>query len=189
VTRYPYDPARAAALLAEAGLGPTAAVELRRFSYKTSTVELRRRIAEVFQHDLGGLGLGLDLRSYEWATFYDDVRRGNFELYSLAWVGVTDPDSYYRIFHSTMQPPLGANRGAYANAELDALLAAARGTDDREQRRRLYADVQRLVADDLPVIPLWWQQNVVVKQRALRGFEPAPDGDLRSLAHATFERE
>ena len=61
---------------------------LRRFSYKTSTVELRRRIAEVFQHDLSRCGLGLDVRSYEWATFYEDIRRGNFELYALAWVGV-----------------------------------------------------------------------------------------------------
>jgi peptide/nickel transport system substrate-binding protein len=186
VTRHPYDPAHAAELLRAAGLGPDVDAALRRFSYKTSTVELRRRIAEVFQHDLGRLGLQLDVRSYEWATFYDDIRRGNFELYALAWVGVRDPDVYYRIFHSTMRPPAGVNRGAYANPAMDALLAAARATEDRPERRRLYTEVQRLAADDLPIVPLWWAQNVVVKSRALAGFEPAPDGDLRSLAKATF---
>jgi len=186
VTPHPYDPARAAELLRAAGLGPEVDAALRRFSYKTSTVELRRRIAEVFQHDLGRLGLLLDVRSYEWATFYDDIRRGNFELYSLAWVGVRDPDVYYRIFHSTMRPPTGVNRGGYADPAMDDLLAAARTTEDRPERRRLYGEVQRRAAEDLPIIPLWWAQNVVVKSRALVGFEPSPEGDLRSLAKATF---
>lgn len=187
VAAYPHDRTRATALLAESGLGPDARAAARRFSYKTSTVELRRRIAEVFQDELGMIGLSVDVRSYEWATFYADVRRGDFQLYALAWVGVADPDVYYRIFHSSMRPPQGNNRGAYANATMDALLEAARATLDREERRRLYAEVQRLAADDLPVIPLWWADNVVVKSRRLTGFVPAPDGDLRSLATARLE--
>jgi len=186
VARHPYDPARAAALLRAAGLGADADAALRRFSYKTSTVELRRRIAEVFQHDLGTLGLALDIRSYEWATFYEDIKRGNFELYALAWVGVRDPDIYFRMFHSTMRPPAGVNRGGYADPAMDGLVAAARATEDRGERRRLYAEVQRRAAADLPIVPLWWAENVVVKHRALTGFVPAPDGSLRSLAHATF---
>ncbi len=186
VARHPHDPARAAELLRTAGLGPDADPGLRRFSYKTSTVELRRRIAEVVQHDLADLRLAIDVRSYEWATFYADIKRGNFELYGLAWVGVRDPDVYYRIFHSTMQPPAGVNRGGYASAAMDALLAAARATEDRAERRGLYAEVQRLAAEDLPIVPLWWAENVVVKSRALAGFAPAPDGSLRSLARATF---
>lgn len=186
VARHPHDPARARELLRAAGLGSDVDAALRRFSYKTSTVELRRRIAEVFQHDLADLGLLVDVRSYEWATFYDDIKRGNFELYALAWVGVRDPDIYFRMFHSTMRPPAGVNRGSYASPAMDALLAAARATEDRDERRRLYRDVQRLAADDLPIVPLWWADNVVVKHRALAGFVPAPDGSLRSLAHATF---
>jgi peptide/nickel transport system substrate-binding protein len=156
---------------------------VRRLTYKTSTVELRRRIAEAFQANLAALGLLVDVRSYEWATFYADVRRGDFELYALAWVGVGDPDVYYRIFHSRMQPPAGNNRAAYANPAMDALLDAARATLDRDERRRLYGAVQRLAAEDLPIIPLWWADNVVVKSRRLEGFVSAPDGDLRTLAH------
>lgn len=186
VAHHPYDPARAAELLRAAGLGPDVAAALRHFSYKTSTIELRRRIAEVFQHDLARIGLDLDVRSYEWATFYADIKRGDFDLYSLAWVGVRDPDIYFRIFHSSMLPPAGMNRGAYANPAMDALLVAAHATEDRGERRRLYGEVQRLAAEDLPIVPLWWAENVVVKQRALAGFVPEPDGNLRSLAHATF---
>jgi peptide/nickel transport system substrate-binding protein len=186
VVRHDFDPPQARRLLAEAGLDGDA--ELRRFSYKTSTVELRRRIAEAFQADLARIGLGLDVRSYEWATFYADIRRGAFEVYSLAWVGVRDPELYYRLFHSRMTPPAGNNRGGYANATMDGLLDAARHEVDRERRRHLYGEVQRLAAEDLPIIPLWWSDNVVVKSRALEGFTPAPDGDLRSLATATFGR-
>ncbi len=189
VATYHHDRTRAAALLAESGLGPDALAAARRFSYKTSTVELRRRIAEVFQEDLATVGLVVDVRSYEWATFYADVRRGDFQLYALAWVGAAAPDVYYRIFHSSMRPPTGNNRGAYASPRMDTLLDAARATLDRDERRRLYAEVQRLAADDLPVIPLWWADNVVVKNRRLIGFVPAPDGDLRSLATARFEAE
>jgi peptide/nickel transport system substrate-binding protein len=187
VASYPHDPARAEQLLVESGLGPQARREITRFSYKTSTVELRRRIAEVFQENLAAVGIGLDIRSYEWATFYADIRRGNFELYALAWVGVSDPDVYFRIFHSSMRPPAGNNRGEYSNRRMDALLEAARRTADRALRRRLYARAQRLAAEDLPVVPLWWADNVVVKSLALTGFAPAPDGDLASLATATFD--
>lgn len=186
VTTYPHDPARAAALLAESGLGGDADDLARRLSYKTSTVELGRRIAEVFQADLGRVGLLVGIRSYEWATFYADVRRGDFQLYSLAWIGIADPDVYYRIFHSGMQPPAGNNRAGYANPALDALLEAARVAVDRGERRRLYAEIQRITADDLPVIPLWWADTVVVKSRRLSGFVPAPNGELRSLATARF---
>ena len=86
-----------------------------------------------------------------------------------------------------MRPPAGNNRGEYANAAMDTLLQEARRTVDRTARRRLYAEVQRLAADDLPVVPLWWTDNAVVKSRALTGFTPAPDGDLLSLATARFD--
>ena len=78
-----------------------------RLSYKTTTVELRRRIAEVLQEQLAQVGIGLEIRTYEWATFYSDIRRGNFELYSLAWVGIEDPDIYYLTCHSSREDQEG----------------------------------------------------------------------------------
>jgi ABC-type transport system substrate-binding protein len=47
--------------------------------------------------------------------------------------------------------------------------------------------VQRHAARDLPVIPLWWEDRVVVRTTRLVGFEPTPSGDLRSLAAARLE--
>ncbi len=83
-----------------------------------------------------------------------------------------------------MQPPEGWNRGRYASRVMDRLTARARTTIDPAARRTLYARVQRRAAHDLPVMPLWWEDRVVVHTRRLQGFEPSPSGDLRGLAHA-----
>jgi peptide/nickel transport system substrate-binding protein len=187
VRRWRYDPECAKRLLDEAGYpdpdgdGP---VPRFRLSFKTTNIDLRRRIAEAFKEQLMQVGIELELRSYEWGTFFNDVKRGNFHLYSLAWVGIEDPDAYYQIFHSAAVPPDGDNRGRYQNPSVDRLLERGRATLDRTERRRIYGEVQRLLAEDLPYIPLWWWQNVIVKKPWLRGFVAYPDGDLISLKRA-----
>jgi peptide/nickel transport system substrate-binding protein len=187
VVTYPYDPARARALLDMAGFSdPDGAGSQPRFrlSYKGSTLQGRRRLAEVLQEQLARVGIALELRTYEWGTLYADIRRGNFQLYALAWVGVSDPDIYYSLFHSTMTPPRGNNRGGYSDPEIDRLTEIGRRTTDRARRRDTYVAVQRRLAATLPMIPLWWAPTVVVKTRRLREFIPQPNGSLRSLKDA-----
>ena len=187
--RWPYDPERAKRLLDEAGYpDPDGDGPLPRFrlSFKTTNIELRRRIAEAFKEQLMRVGIELELRSYEWGTFFGDVKSGNFHLYSLAWVGIEDPDVYYQIFHSASVPPNGDNRGRYNNPQVDRLLERGRATLDRKDRQTIYREVQKLLAEDLPYIPLWWWKNVIVTKPALRGFVAYPDGDLISLKKATL---
>jgi len=114
-------------------------------------------VGEALQSMLAAVGIGLDVRGFEWATFYDDVRRGNFQLYSLSWIGVNDPDFFYGLLHSAMRPPLGNNRGGYANPEMDRLTEAGRETLDTAKRREIYAAVQRLAAEDLPFVLSFWE--------------------------------
>jgi len=190
VPTYAYNPKLAKALLDQAGYpAPDGNGSGPRFhlSYKTTTVELRRRIAEVLQEQLAQVGIALDIRSYEWATFYNDIRKGNFQLYSLSWVGIEDPDIYYQTCHSSQLPPLGNNRGYFQEETIDQLTEAARRTSDVEERRRLYAEVQRRVAQLLPVIPLWWTTNVAVMHRHLRGYEIEPNGSYVALRNAWIE--
>ncbi len=190
VQTHPHDPAKARALLDEAGYpDPDGSGPLPRFrlSYKTTTVDLRRRIAEAFQEQLAQVGIALDIRTYEWGTFYADIRKGNFHLYSLAWVGINDPDIYYSVFHSQMSPPQGNNRGFYAHPRIDALTEAGRRAMDIHERKRIYSKVQKLVAEDLPYIPLWWATNVVVKDKRVKGFVPYPNGDLFSFTQVWIE--
>ncbi len=190
VRQYPYDPAGAARLLNEAGRpdpdGPGPAVRFR-LVYKTSQNEMGRRIAEVIQAQLGAVGIEVKVRSYEWGTFYGDIKSGNFQLYSLNWVGVTDPDIYFEVFHSGNVPPNGANRGRYRNPELDRLVEAGRRTIDPDRRRRIYDRVQEIVAEDLPYVSLWYPDNVAVVNRRVRGWEVSPAGDFYPLAKVWVE--
>ncbi|MBI2358494.1 MAG: ABC transporter substrate-binding protein [Deltaproteobacteria bacterium] len=189
VPQYRFDPEQAKRLLDQAGFpDPDGDGPLPRFtlSYKTTTLDLRRRIAEAFKEHLRRVGIELEVRTYEWGTFYEDIKKGNFHLYSLAWVGVTDPDIYYNLFHSDSFPPNGDNRGRYRNRETDALLERGRRSLVSAERKRIYSQVQHILARDLPYIPLWWTKNVVVMNPTIRGFIPYPDGELISLKKASF---
>jgi peptide/nickel transport system substrate-binding protein len=181
VRRWRYDPESAKKLLDEAGF-PDPDGDGPRPRFKLSfNVELRRRIAEAFKDQLQKVGVELDIRPYEWGTFYSDIKKGNFHLFSLAWVGIRDPDIYYNLFHSAAVPPDGDNRGYYRNSEVDRLLEQGRRSTHIEERKRIYRRIQMILARDLPYIPLWWVKNVVVRTPALHGFIPYPDGDLISL--------
>ena len=189
VPGFPHDPEQAKTLLDSAGFpDPDGDGPLPRFklSYKTTTLDLRRRIAEAFKEQLGRVGIELEVRTYEWGTFYGDIRKGNFHLYSLAWVGAIDPDVYFSLFHSQSFPPQGNNRGRYRNAELDRLLESGRRRLDLEERRQIYSRVQKTLALELPIIPLWWVKNVVVMKPGIEGFVPYPDGHLISLKKASL---
>jgi peptide/nickel transport system substrate-binding protein len=187
VRRYGYDPALSRQLLDRAGLrdpdgdGPLPRLRLR---YTTSTVELRRRIAEVVAANLADVGIEVSIESYEWGTFFDDIARGDYDLYSLAWIGIRDPDLFRVVFHSAMTPPAGSNRGFFANPRMDRLTERGRRESDPSRRRAIYNRVQRLSARTLPYIPLWWPKNVVVMSTRLENFTPHPAGDLTALVHA-----
>jgi len=185
VARFPYAPEKAARLLDEAGYpDPDGPGPRKRFSlsFKTSQNDIRRRIGEAIQSQLGEVGIGLDIRSYEWGTFYADIQKGNFQTFTLTWVGITDPDIFSYLFDSRSVPPEGANRGHYEDPEVDRLIREARGTPDLEKRREIYGRVQKVLARDLPYVSLWYAVNVAVMDRRVQGFVLAPDGNLSSLA-------
>ncbi len=185
----PYDPELALRLLDEAGLrDPDGDGPLPRFSliYKTSTNPLRRRIAEAIAEQLRAVGIGVEVRSLEFGTFFDDIRSGNFQLFSLTWVGIVEPDALYNMFHSASRPPSGANRGGYAVPEVDAWIEAARAETDSEARRALYVGVQERLAADLPYVTLWVQDDIAVASERLENFRLFPGGDYGGIVTATM---
>lgn len=186
VASYGFDPAAARRLL-DAACYRADARGMRNLRFEYKTTPEGARLAEVFQAMLKRVGITLDVRTLEWATYYGDIQRGNFELTSLQWVGIEDPNYYYMVFDSAMAPPHGStNRGYYSNPQMDALVEAGQRTIDPAARKKIYARVQQLAADDLPYVSLWWVNTVAVLDRDLCGFEPYPNGSLRSLAQVTL---
>ena len=99
-------------------------------------------------------------------------------MYSLSWVGITDPDIYHYIFHSQSMPPVGANRGRYANPEIDRLLDESRVTLDIAARKEILSQVQKILAHDLVYVSLWWKDNVVVQTNRLSPLLILPGGGI-----------
>ena len=169
-----YNPALAKKLLLEAGVKlPLKLV------YKTSTDAQRVRFATIMQAQMREAGIDLEIRSLDWGTFFADVKQGNFQLYGLTWVGIKTPEIYAKAFGSQNFPPNGFNRGRYADAELDKLLA-----DENWQ-----AAMMRIQAQ-LPYIPLWYEGQFAAMQKNIINYSPKPDGnwdDLATIQRATYQ--
>jgi peptide/nickel transport system substrate-binding protein len=183
--RFDYDPARAERLLDESG-HPRGRDGVRfHLTMKTSNVEETRLLAAVLQQQLARVGIAVDLRTFELATFYSDVRRGAFQMYSLRWIGGNEqPDIFSFVFSTANFSPAGANRGHYSNAKLDALLEDAAESIDMARRRTDYVEAQRILAQDLPAINLWYRDTIVVYNRRLTGIEPNASGSYAFLETA-----
>jgi len=197
VFRYNHDPARAKQLLDEAGYpDPDGDGPATRFTLvlKVSNIEFNRLQSAVVQQNFRDVGVGLDVRMYEFATLYADVLTGNFQLYFLQWTGgyAADPDILRRAFHSQQIPPNGFNRGYFSDPEVDALLDRATVSNDRAERLRLFGEVQKILARDVPYISLWDKTNYAVAQRSLSGIHLRPAADLlflKDVARAALARQ
>lgn len=188
---YNYDVEKAKALLDEAGYpdpdgdGPEPRLKI---IYKTSTNPLRIRIGEVLQDQLKKAGIEIsEIQTFEWAKFYDDIKSGNFQLYALRWVGITEPDIFHSIYHSSMMPPDGRNRGRYRNSKIDELTEKGRLAIDIEERKKIYSEIQKILAEELPYIFMWYPHNIVVMNERVQGFSMYPDGNFASLKDVWIE--
>ncbi len=185
VLHYDYDPSRAELLLDQAG-HPRGANGIRfHLTMKTSTDEDTRLLATVLQQQLAKVGIALNLRSNEFATFYSDVTRGAFQMYSMRWIGGNEqPDIFSHAFSTARFSPNGANRGHYSNPKVDAFLDDAAADSDTAKRRADYIEVQQILAEDLPAINLWYKDTVVVHNKRLTHVNPTASGSYTFLERA-----
>jgi len=179
-----YDPEGAIALLQEAGYGPGNPA---RIVYKTSSDPFRIRLATILQEQLGRVGIEVDLRSYDWGTFYADVKAGRFQMYSLAWVGIKMPDIFKYALHSTSMPPAGANRGRYFSKVADKLMDDAQAATTPTEQAAYYRRLQRFLLAELPYVPLWYEDHVFVSRADIAGYSLGPDGYYDGLKEVQRE--
>jgi peptide/nickel transport system substrate-binding protein len=185
---YPHDVAKARELLDEAGYHADASGVRFHLVMKTSTDETTRLLCAVLQQQLREVGIALDIRSYEFATFYADVVKGAFQLYSLRWVGGSnqDPDVFENVFDTASFAPKRANRGYYSNSEVDQLIAEGRRNVDEKERTAVYKQIQEILNCELPYVHLWWADNVLVHTRRLENVQLTPAGNYDFLRDATL---
>lgn len=186
IQKYPYDIKKAKQLLDEAGY-PELSGRPYRFSltFKTSTVPEALSVAKIIANQLEKLNINVEVISNESGTFRSDIKNGNFELFSLQWVGITEPDIFYSVFHSSMIPPNGSNRGHYKNNFIDQLTEQGQKTVDLKKRKAIYSQIQKIIAQDLPYIHLWHPTYFAVAQKSIQNLTLWPTGSFIPLADCT----
>lgn len=183
----PYNPEQAEKLLDEADFKRDENGIRFKITYRTSTNPTRLRLVTAIADYWQKLGIDVSIESLEWGGFYARIKRGDFQAFSLDWVGITDPDIYRWILHSNMWPPAGSNRGRYSNSEVDKWLDAAAVSEDMGERAKLYAKVELQMQADQVYIPLWYQPVIAVSGPRVHGFKPSPDGSLLSLSSVVLK--
>jgi len=195
VVHWRHDPARAKQLLDAAGYrdpdgdGPAP----RRgpdgkplaLTYKTSSDQYRIAIALVIAAQLREVGIEVEVMPFEFTTFFSQIKKGAYQLASMQTSDITEPDYYFTYFNSTRIPGPGHvddnNRWRYADARVDALTELGRRQLDRAERKRTYGEIQKIIASQVPIIPLWHEDNVVVENRTVDGYTLYPDARFAGL--------
>ena len=182
---YPHDPEKAKQLLKQAGYSPDPGKRLH-LIMKTSTEETSRLLAVILQQQLHEVGIDLELRTFEFATFYSDVVKGAFQIYTLRWVGGAnqDPEIFEYIYDSKSFAPRRANRSYYSNPQIDALIEQGRSELDEHKRKQIYAKIQQQTLQDLPTLNLWYFDNVIVHTARVKNVHPDPAGNYDFLREA-----
>jgi peptide/nickel transport system substrate-binding protein len=187
VARYEFDLNRARNLLEQAGYRAGKDGIRLHLTMKTSTDDGTRLLAATLQQQLLQAGIDLQIRSFESATFIQDLNRGSFQIYSLRWVGGNEQPDIFTSLSTARIPPRGQNRGRYSNPQLDKLLDQANQSTDQQQRIADYRQVQQILARDLPAFNLWYPDSILIHRRRLSGITISPSGSFMFLRTARCE--
>jgi peptide/nickel transport system substrate-binding protein len=185
---YSYDPAMAKKLLEEAKV---------RFDkpvlYKVSGSSIAgRQYAGVIQNYLKEVGIPVEIQTPEQNTLFDELRRGNFQIAYTQWVGGNQDPIFYKDLFATSEIPTqtrpSRNRSRYSNPELDKLLDEAVNTFDRQRGTELYRTIQEIVSREVPVIPLWYQSNIVIARKSVGNIQVNASGDWGFVKNLTVSQ-
>jgi peptide/nickel transport system substrate-binding protein len=168
-----YNPAKAKQLLAEAGYPDGKGLSI---TISTNAGNaFRAQETTYVQAQLAKLGVDVQLTQSVWGTFIAAVNDHSYDMAAMNNgdnAGIPDPTS--------LQPNLtcdsGVNYSAYCNPKVDKLFAQAAAILDRKQRKKLYTQIQKILAQDLPFIPGFWRPNSLVVKKSIKNVNPSVIG-------------
>jgi peptide/nickel transport system substrate-binding protein len=182
VKNYKQDIKRAKQLLAEAGY-PNG------FDFKISLEadDNVKKFVEIAQQQWAQVGLRGTMVAKEWGAFFNDITSGKYEVCAWQSLDQKDPDvPLYRMFHSKNWAPNGYNWIFYKNPKMDKILDEARTTLDREKRKKLYQQAQRMLSDECVCVYLAEYKKFIGTSANVKGFYYSPYDYLRPLATSTI---
>jgi peptide/nickel transport system substrate-binding protein len=169
--RYSYDIDQAKRLLSESGQQPTKLDMLVTSEYPETVTA-----AQVIADNLAPLGITVNIRTVDMATWLDEQNSGNFDMLMMGWLGNIDPDDFYYAQHHTDGT---SNAQKFSDPEVDRLLDAGRVETDRVRRADDYAKAATRIADEVSYLYLYNPSVVQAWTPALSGYEARRDGAIR----------
>jgi ABC-type transport system substrate-binding protein len=171
---WPYDPMRARALLAEAGVANGLEV-----TYTTLRDEMAQKIALSIQADLAAVNVRVNIETLTFPAYINAIVQGDLDFAFSSWsMDFPDPWDFLEVkFHSRMIEA-GTNDAKYENAEVDQLLDAARYELDTTKRMSMYRRAENIIIDDCPHIWHYFSTALDVRHPRVRGSIRHPARDL-----------
>lgn len=152
---YVFDPERAKTALAKVANGAPLEIDLWYMPVQRPYNPNAKRVAEMMQADLAAVGVNARLITYEWGEYRKRLQNGEHLLGQLGWIGDNgDPDNFFFLMSCAGAAPGGGNIAKWCDPEFDKRLVAARTTIDQKERVRLYSEMQAIMRDQVPVLPL-----------------------------------
>jgi ABC-type transport system substrate-binding protein len=144
-----------------------------------------RNYAVIIQDSLKGIGVPVEIETVEFNTLLDQLRQGQYQMTTSRWVGGNQDPIFLKDLFAT-----GAafNRGRYSNPELDKILNEAVSTADRNRARELYVQAQDIISREVPMLPLWYPDNMVISRKSVGNIKLDPSGDFVFLSKTTTEK-
>jgi peptide/nickel transport system substrate-binding protein len=188
VRRFEFDKEKALSLLKEAGFteGSGGILYKNGMPFEFTILvnqgnDVRIRCAELIQKRLSDIGIRVNIRVIEWASFINEfIDKRNFEAVILGWSIPNDPD-IFDIWHSSKQGVKELNFIGFENREADNLLVKARHTLKKEERRRYYFRIQEILAEEQPYTFLFIPYANIAIHKRFKGIEPAPAGIMHNF--------
>jgi oligopeptide transport system substrate-binding protein len=172
----PYDPAKAKQLLAAAGFPNGKGLPPIPLTYRQGQPELEKTVVLIQQMWSDNLGIQVKPQVTEWSAMLDREDKNDLECYHIRWAAdYLDPQDYYSVLLRSNGPE---NHVVYSNSQYDALCDAADVSQNPVQRAALYRQAARIAADEVPVIPLYYQQDVELVKPYVSGLDDGLMGHL-----------
>ncbi len=170
-SRYHYDIDQAKRLLAEANASPQNLDMLVTTEYPETVTA-----AQIIADNLAPLGITVNIRTVDFATWLDEQNTGHFDMLMMGWLGNIDPDDFYYAQHHTDGT---SNAQKYSNPEVDKLLDAGRVETNQDARADIYRRAATIIADDCSYIYLYNPSVIQAWNKDMSGYEARRDKAIR----------
>jgi dipeptide transport system substrate-binding protein len=176
---YPYDPANAKKLLAEAGYPNGFSTTLWAMPVQRPYMPNAKAAAQLIQQDLKAIGINVEIVSYEWGEYLKRTGDGEHDMVTLGWgYDYADPGQILVLGWTCAAVKAGANRSRWCNPGFDDLVMKAQRVSDQAERARLYEEAQKVFYDDVPALLVDYPTSNTVARKSLIDFKPHPFGGI-----------